>query len=32
MTPNELLVFGCAVFALLMVGIGLTVMEFRKLK
>lgn len=32
MTSNELLMFGIVVFGLLMVGVGLTVMEFRKFK
>ncbi len=32
MIANNLLLFGIAVFALLLIGIGLTVMEFRKFK
>ena len=32
MIANNLLFFGIAVFALVLVGIGLTVMEFRKFK
>ncbi len=32
MIADNLLLFGIAVFALVLVGIGLTVMEFRKFK